>query len=603
MGRYKKAKSKAPVPPLRSFANRYKYTPINVTVYTAAFSGAISGLVGSSRWLEDGVQEDYAGFTEIAGAFAKSFDEVWEINPNTNPPNTLQVFIIEKTCKAVWESRNARPNSSTTDSSTFTIVSEAIVALVLASDSYFSNQGIVPNQWPITSGIRVPWIFTEFFVDPQNSSGLANDDNDGLTRLTPILTTMGKTGFNQRIFLHDVAVDCVVTYMSDDVAGAKIDLSTISIALNPLATGSLTFQGSRVVLHSGGTINTGTIALNATAPGGGQRQTVHVSDLSTFAPYIPTLLGGTGNFPCRLLDNVTGDGVWLVSGVETASATQPVDNDGNVGSIVIGNGYQISRGSILGLASTGSPVMNGPLIFYDFDFAMGTVGPNINTSEVSTFNVNMFRCSFQDTLQMSGEFIDCVFMSGLSGSISIFLFSGLYIPDGTTGSSAGYISMGDNIYIAQPTVDNIFTVGSTIIQHLFIFTDEGFDGGAQIQDSIANGIFISSGSSFTCETLLWGNGNAGVGVSVDISSQVSIGTHYTFPTITGATGDFGFIPPADSATILVARAWDDSTGAYTEAGGPATRATTWTNLAAPIGSGGFAGQAHYNECGSCLVIN
>lgn len=51
----------------------------------------------------------------------------------------------------------------------------------------------------------------------------------------------------------------------------------------------------------------------------------------------------------------------------------------------------------------------------------------------------------------------------------------------------------------------------------------------------------------------------------------------------------------------VARAWDDTTGAYTEAGGVATRATTWAHLAGSIASGGFAGNAIDVATGASIV--
>ena len=134
------------------FTRHFKYTPINLTVYTAAYSGAIAGLAGSSRWLQDSVEADYAGFVTIAGTFAKGFDEAWEISPDTNPPDTLQVFVIEKTCKAVWESRYTSVNVTTLNAATFTQLAESIISIVLASESYFTLQGITPDPWPSGGG-------------------------------------------------------------------------------------------------------------------------------------------------------------------------------------------------------------------------------------------------------------------------------------------------------------------------------------------------------------------------------------------------------------------------------------------------------------------
>jgi Pectate lyase superfamily protein len=129
---------------------RLTYTPTNLTVYTAAYSGAVSGLVASSRDLEDPLESAYTGFASIAGAFAAAFDTQWSISPDTTP-NTLQVFVIEKTCKAVWESRSAIVNPDTLNAGSFVSLCKAIIALILASDDYFTSQGITPDPWPVST--------------------------------------------------------------------------------------------------------------------------------------------------------------------------------------------------------------------------------------------------------------------------------------------------------------------------------------------------------------------------------------------------------------------------------------------------------------------
>jgi len=88
----------------------------------------------------------------ISGAFAQSFDLAWELNPDTDPPDTLQVFIIEKACKGVWENRNTEVSSETLLPGTFTELCNGVIALVMASEGYFTGQGITPNPWPTPGG-------------------------------------------------------------------------------------------------------------------------------------------------------------------------------------------------------------------------------------------------------------------------------------------------------------------------------------------------------------------------------------------------------------------------------------------------------------------
>jgi hypothetical protein len=136
----------------RKEAKNVAYTPSELTVYTAAYSGAIAGCASSGRIILDGTPADYAGQAMISGAFAQSFDLAWEINPDTDPPDTLQVFIIEKACKGVWENRNTEVTSETLLPQAFTELCNGIIALIMASESYVTGQGITPNPWPTAGG-------------------------------------------------------------------------------------------------------------------------------------------------------------------------------------------------------------------------------------------------------------------------------------------------------------------------------------------------------------------------------------------------------------------------------------------------------------------
>jgi hypothetical protein len=128
------------------------YTPNDKTVFTAAYSGVLSGFAASGRLLTDTDLAVYSKYAVIAGAFAQSFDEAWEVSPDTVPPNTLQVFIIETACKAVWENRDTELSTETLLPSTFTEQCNALIALVLSGGAYFTAQGISPNVWPSGSG-------------------------------------------------------------------------------------------------------------------------------------------------------------------------------------------------------------------------------------------------------------------------------------------------------------------------------------------------------------------------------------------------------------------------------------------------------------------
>ena len=105
----------------------------------------------------------------------------------------------------------------------------------------------------------------------------------------------------------------------------------------------------------------------------------------------------------------------------------------------------------------------------------------------------------------------------------------------------------------------------------------------------------SGGVAFTL------NGQIGMTVYPGATAIVP-GTAPNIPTVTGTAGDFGFIPQQGTAgPVTVARAWNDAVGAYTEAGGVATRTTTWAHFVASIGAGGFDFQAH-NPATSASIV-
>jgi hypothetical protein len=103
-------------------------------------------------------------------------------------------------------------------------------------------------------------------------------------------------------------------------------------------------------------------------------------------------------------------------------------------------------------------------------------------------------------------------------------------------------------------------------------------------------------------SLLWGSGNTGAGIAVAPGGALIVPAAVgKIPTVTGAGGDFVFIGQNGGANVSVARAWNDAVGAYTEAGGAATRATTWAHFAATIGAGGFGFQAHNPATAASLI--
>ena len=118
------------------------YSPINTKVFTAAYAGAIAGMAVSG-WITDPTSADYSNATIIAGAFAQSFDTIWN---DSAALNSLELAAITAIVQTDFNGRGPGPfNSPTYQSpSNWNSAAAACIALVLECDIYFAGQGITP---------------------------------------------------------------------------------------------------------------------------------------------------------------------------------------------------------------------------------------------------------------------------------------------------------------------------------------------------------------------------------------------------------------------------------------------------------------------------
>lgn len=433
--------------------------------------------------------------------------------------------------------------------------------------------------------------FTALFVDPANSTGFAADSNTGANSTNvpagtgPILTTRH---LNELLFFRKLTANTTVTYLSDDTSGTPLDYSTIDTA-----GFTLTFQGTSQLLHTGGTLDAGTLAINPAAPGGGQRQTAHTTDIADFTPFIWTGNGGTAAHPVYLNDTTganIGTKSWLVKNVgATASLSWPVTTGQAQGSLTIGDGYTLLRGSILRLSAMGQPVGLGTVAFNNFAFDIASIGaPN------STYT----RCSFEGVLQCGGFFIESYIGGGVSPASDVtnitIAVASVIVSVGGQNRYAGTFVIGDGDYITGDSLDLSVGVFSGAV-----IASGSFASSVQFQDMTRGGLIIGEDIIMN-GILVWGNGNAGPGMTIRAASINVSATVGEIPTVTGAGGDFAFVAQNGGALVSVARAFDDSTGEYTEIGGVATRATTWANFANTIAGGGFGFQAHHPATGATI---
>lgn len=419
---------------------------------------------------------------------------------------------------------------------------------------------------------RVTFPSTTFFIDPSNSSGLASDSNSGASSSTPILTV---AHLNALMFQRALTATTTITFMSTDPVGTGIDWGQLNFG-----GFALDFVGTVTASHTGSAFNTGTVAISPTT---NQRQVVHSGAIADWTSVVGHLIH----------DETTGSFGWaMAAGGGAASATRPLTSALGAGSFVIGDTFQIETGPTVTLAPVagiqGNP--GSSVSFSLFNFSGSTVGCTGMICD---------RCSFQGSVNVAADLQNCYAAADYEFTVGImFVEGGGGVVSGTVGP---FIIFSSDVYLTGTALG----VGLDTSPDVII--DPGVGSGLQLQDMTGQGAIVAGGNAVLNSKigvgLIWGNGNTGVGIQIGRGAAVvlsGVSGAGQAPLVTGTGGDFDFVGVNGAATS-VARAFDETVGAYTESGGAPTRTTTWANFTATIASGGFANQAHCVSSASSLI--
>ena len=135
------------------------YTPNNLYVYFAAFTGAQSGLLGA-LFQEGSNPATYADSNAIVGAWAQAVDTVWA---DSGSPDYYQTSAIEELSKVQWIGRGTGPSPGNKNPTTYIVAASALIAIVTSGETYLAGQSIVPPAPPIAptvvaiNGDVIPW--------------------------------------------------------------------------------------------------------------------------------------------------------------------------------------------------------------------------------------------------------------------------------------------------------------------------------------------------------------------------------------------------------------------------------------------------------------
>lgn len=120
------------------------YTPLNVLVYSAAFSGAMAAICEpAGAAVLDPVTGDYAAQASIAAAWAQAVDTAW----TNSPANSYDTDAIKFMSLEFFGGHGTGPLSpigTLATQSNWTVFAVACVAAVRQGDTNFASQGITP---------------------------------------------------------------------------------------------------------------------------------------------------------------------------------------------------------------------------------------------------------------------------------------------------------------------------------------------------------------------------------------------------------------------------------------------------------------------------
>lgn len=117
------------------------YSPTNLEMYNAAFTGAMGGMLASNRVPLDDDPTSYATRMAMIDAWAQSFDQAWN---NAAAANALDVYAATELSQSEWENRAPNPSAANILSDTYDERTAALVAMILAGEARYLAQGIAP---------------------------------------------------------------------------------------------------------------------------------------------------------------------------------------------------------------------------------------------------------------------------------------------------------------------------------------------------------------------------------------------------------------------------------------------------------------------------
>lgn len=127
------------------------YTPNNVNVYTAAFTGCVGGMIANRR-ITNSQTVAYADVARVADAWAQAVDGLW-----VGTPTLLDIDNIAELSEAEFVLRfpNPKVEPASVIPATYSPVALAVMAVMQAAQNRYAAEGITPPPLPGGTGQAV----------------------------------------------------------------------------------------------------------------------------------------------------------------------------------------------------------------------------------------------------------------------------------------------------------------------------------------------------------------------------------------------------------------------------------------------------------------
>lgn len=452
----------------------------------------------------------------------------------------------------------------------------------------------------------------DIYIDPAN--GAADDENDGLTALTPLATgyeLFRRWGWGSKPVIGCNLATSLDGFTTIHVVSDISDPDSLPIVVRIQSNCSLRIDGGASTIIRTSTLTDAVVAMNRAAPLGGTRLRIRDNTLANWVAFlVPNrrvrftngpAAGGTlqpqtdqsivagGNVDCSACQTTNEPGFALIP----TTVTPAVGNTYVIESLVECNLGEIDIGQEL------NPAFGGFNVFVNFvDINLPTTGtqgwlPRSETGADGVF-LNFYQCTIDRIVDVSTSsclFIACYGTGSVYG-VNGCGFNGVFSGGGwnEVGGAVYQIAINSNVIDSiadQDFIANRATVVSINgpIRNMASWNCQGFAGG----NAGAHGFVIGGGGTapfygYRGNTIfkatLWGSGSAGVGLYIS-SKCGGIGAPQN---ITGTTADVKL------ANNTVGWWWNDATGVYNPVG--AGIALSWANITAAEGAAGFGGNAH-----------